>query len=131
VLVTLPEETPVNEAVETAFHLEDRAAVMLGPVVVNGLWPPLDLPATDEEVAEVLAAAGVGPVDAGDRARLAAAASFRLAHQSLQQEQVGRLADQLPLPQLRLPYLFDADLGPAQVEALAHALGRQLAPSPP
>ena len=38
-LVTLPEETPVNELVETAFSLEDRVGVSLGPVVVNGLYP--------------------------------------------------------------------------------------------
>ena len=31
VLVTLPEETPVNELVETAYHLEDRVGVGLGP----------------------------------------------------------------------------------------------------
>ena len=30
-LVTLPEETPVNEAAETAFHLEDRAGRAAGP----------------------------------------------------------------------------------------------------
>ena len=30
-LVTLPEETPVNELVETAFAIEDRAGVALGP----------------------------------------------------------------------------------------------------
>ena len=39
-LVTLPEETPVNELVETAFSLEDEVGVSLGPVVVNGLYPP-------------------------------------------------------------------------------------------
>ena len=38
-LVTLPEETPVNELVDTAYHLEDRVGVSLGPVVVNGLYP--------------------------------------------------------------------------------------------
>ncbi|HEX8803013.1 MAG TPA: ArsA-related P-loop ATPase, partial [Acidimicrobiales bacterium] len=36
VLVTVPEETPVNEAVDTAFSLEDRVGVGLGPIVVNG-----------------------------------------------------------------------------------------------
>ena len=35
VLVTLPETTPVNEVVETAYALEDRVGVHLGPVVVN------------------------------------------------------------------------------------------------
>ncbi len=43
VLVTLPEETPVNELVDTAFALEDRVGVSLGPVVVNGLYPDVDL----------------------------------------------------------------------------------------
>ncbi len=38
-LVTLPEETPVNELVDTAYSLEDRVGVSLGPVVVNGLYP--------------------------------------------------------------------------------------------
>ena len=41
-LVTLPEETPVNELLDTAYHLEDRVGVSLGPVVVNGLVPTLD-----------------------------------------------------------------------------------------
>ena len=35
VLVTLPETTPVNEVVQTAYALEDRVGVRLGPVVVN------------------------------------------------------------------------------------------------
>jgi hypothetical protein len=37
VLVTLPETTPVNELVETAYALEERVGVQLGPVVVNGV----------------------------------------------------------------------------------------------
>ena len=42
-LVTMPEETPVNEAVDTAFAIEDRVGVRLGPVVVNGCYPELAL----------------------------------------------------------------------------------------
>ena len=37
VLVTLPETTPVNELIETAYALEERVGVQLGPVVVNGV----------------------------------------------------------------------------------------------
>ena len=40
VLVTIPEETPVNELIDTAFAIEDRAGVALGPVVVNGCYEP-------------------------------------------------------------------------------------------
>ena len=36
-LVTVPEETPVNELIETAYSLEDEVGVALGPVVVNGV----------------------------------------------------------------------------------------------
>ncbi len=48
-LVTLPEETPVNELVDTAFAIEDRAGVALGPIVVNGCVSEVDdLLASDE-----------------------------------------------------------------------------------
>ena len=40
-LVTLPEETPVNELIETAYAVEDRAGVALGPIAVNCCVPPL------------------------------------------------------------------------------------------
>ncbi len=101
-LVTLPEETPVNEAAETAFHLEDRAGVQLAPIVVNGLWPHLDLPI---DTAAAVGATGL-ELSASDIASLDRAAAFRRQRQELQEAQVRRLADLLPLPQLRLPYLF-------------------------
>ena len=119
VLVTIPEETPVNEAVDTAFLLEDRVGVSLGPIVVNGLYPDLAGVAADP----VAAAAEAGlTLRAGEADALAAAASFRQRRTALQDEQVGRLADDLPLPQLRLPFLFTAAIGPAEVDLLARAL---------
>lgn len=122
-LVTLPEETPVNEAADTAFHLEDRAGVQLAPIVINGMWPHLDLPA---DVPAALGGAGVIlPPDEIDG--LARAAAFRRQRQDLQELQVARLAEMLPLPQVRLPYLFATDLGLADVISLAAVLGEQLA----
>ncbi|HRW38194.1 MAG: hypothetical protein KDB04_08110 [Acidimicrobiales bacterium] len=119
VLVTLPEETPVNELVETAYQLEDRVGVSLGPVVVNGLYPELaGLGADPRAAAE---AQGASLRD-GEAASLAAAARFRLDRTALQAEQVERLREALPLPQLRVPYLFDADLGPEQLDLLAAAV---------
>ena len=124
-LVTLPEETPVNEAADTAFHLEDRAGVQLAPIVVNGLWPHLDLPA-EAEVAAGLAEAAPG-LSAGEVETLVQAAGFRRQRQELQDAQVARLADMLPLPQLRLPFLFTTEVGPADVQTLAEVLGEQMA----
>jgi len=110
VLVTLPEETPVNEVVETAYKIEDRVGVSLLPVVVNGVYPPV--PGLDAE----------GVPDVANTTALGEAARFRLARHALQSEQMDRLSEQLPLPQLHLPYIFSTDLGLAEVEVLADAL---------
>ncbi len=123
VLVTLPEETPVNELVETAYSLEDQVGVALGPVVVNGLYPPLDGLDADPDAAA--SDAGVALRD-GEATTLREAASFRRHRVDLQHEQVARLEAQLPLLQLHLPFLFDAELGPTQLDHLATELVDQL-----
>lgn len=122
-LVTLAEETPVNEAIDTAFHLEDRAGVKLAPIVVNGMWPVLDLP----EVLDLAQLAGSGDrldelITPQQLRCLARAAEFRRRRQDQQAEQVARLAEQLPLPQIRLPYLFTTDLALPELSALSAAL---------
>jgi Mrp family chromosome partitioning ATPase len=104
VLVTIPEETPVNELIETAYALEDEVGVELGPIVVNGLYDDI----------EGLAAGGNG---ASGRA-----ATFRLHRRALQQRHVERLGRELPLEQLHLPFLFDHDPGAACSAALAEHL---------
>lgn len=124
-LVTLPEETPVNETAETAEALVDRIGLTLGPLVVNGLYPdrPLDGLTTPGEVRAVAARAGVdGPVPDGDAEQLARAARFLVRRRALQEEQLGRLADRLDLPRVVLPFLFSSDIGPAELELLADAL---------
>ena len=123
VLVTLPEETPVNELVETAFQLEDHVGISLAPVVVNGCYPALA--GLQRDPADAASAAGATLRD-GESGALAAAADFRRERMALQHTQVERLAHALPLPQLTLPYLFDAELGPAQLDELADALLRDI-----
>ncbi|MGZ4708258.1 MAG: ArsA family ATPase [Acidimicrobiales bacterium] len=119
VLVTLPEETPVNELVETAYSLEDEVGVSLGPVVVNGTYP--EIAGLDADPALAAAEAGAS-LRKGEARTLADAAAFRRHRMALQAEQIDRLAELLPLPQLSLPYLFHADLGPTEVDLLAHRL---------
>ena len=119
VLVTLPEETPVNELVETAYSLEDEVGVSLGPVVVNGLYPEVAGLDADPEEAARRAGASLHP---GEAEALHEAAAFRRHRMELQAEQVARLAELLPLPQLHLPYVFDTDLGPDHTDLLARAV---------
>ena len=122
-LVTLPEETPVNEVVETAYSLEDRVGVNLAPVVINGLYPVLD--GLEADPAAVAEEAGLSLRD--DEVRvLREAADFRRRRQELQAVQVARLAQELPLPQLHLPFLFTTDLALGEVDLLAEALGRSV-----
>jgi anion-transporting ArsA/GET3 family ATPase len=123
VLVTLPEETPVTEAIETAFAIEDRAGVALGPIVVNGCLAPMPagVVASAAAIERDGDAAGrfVSPREAND---LAAAAEFHTERYAIQEEQIARLAQRLPLAQLRLPFLFTPDISRADVDVLADAL---------
>ncbi|HLM29423.1 MAG TPA: ArsA-related P-loop ATPase [Acidimicrobiales bacterium] len=118
-LVTIPEETPVNEAVETAYSLEDRVGVGLGPIVVNGLYP--EVTGLDADPAAAADDTGVA-LRPGEPHALSGAAAFRRDRMALQRAQVGRLEERLPLPQLRLSFLFTTDIGPEELEVLARAL---------
>ena len=121
--MTLPEETPVSEAIETAFAIEDRAGVALGPVVVNQCFEPLPagVSAAIDEVRADAEACGrfVSEREAHDLAR---AVEFRMVRHDVQREQIDRLRAQLPLPSIELPFLFTPDIGRPQVGVLADAL---------
>ncbi len=119
--VTLPEEMPVSETVESAFLLEDRVGIHLGPVVVNGYeGGPAALETTAVDAAT---AAGV-TLDEPTRAALDDAREFRLHRLALVDEQVSRLEHDLPLPQLRVPRLFTPAIGPEQLFELSAALAK-------
>ncbi len=115
VLVTLPETTPVNELVETAYALEERVGVQLGPVVVNGVdgWGDGDDDDGRDDDLEI--PAGTDPV-------LAAAARFRNGRRAMQRRELARLSDALAIEQIRLPYVVTAGLTSDDVARLAAGL---------
>jgi anion-transporting ArsA/GET3 family ATPase len=119
VLVTLPETTPVNEAIETAFALEDRVGVHLGPVVANRV--DLGAPLPDPVPARV--AVAVLPDDDADV--LLDAAAFRRSRRAMEANELDRLAADLPLPQVVLPARAAAGLDAADIDALAGRLGER------
>jgi anion-transporting ArsA/GET3 family ATPase len=97
ILVTVPEETPVNELIETSDALEDRVGVALGPIVVNQVLP---------DVPPLPSAAGSGAsVSAADRRAVAAVLTDRRVRVAAQRSQMSRLTDTLALPQLHLQSL--------------------------
>jgi arsenite-transporting ATPase len=104
VLVTLPETTPVNELVETAYALEERVGVQLGPVVVNGVddGPPLDIPE-------------------GAPVELVEAAEYRTARRALHRRELDHLADDIALPQIVLPQVVSVGIDADDVRRAATA----------
>jgi anion-transporting ArsA/GET3 family ATPase len=111
VLVTLPETTPVNELVETAFALEEDVGIRLGPVVVNHVDTGVRLPAT--------ASAASALEEAPD---LIAAFEFRSARRQMESEELTRLSERLPLRQVWIPMQPVAGLRTADIENLAARL---------
>jgi len=122
-LVTLPEETPVNELVETAFSLEDLVGVALSPIVVNGCYPTT--PGLDVEPEAAARESGTS-LRPGEGDALRRAATFIHERAELQKVQLLRLDHELPLPQLRLPFRFTADLERTDIEELVDALIAQI-----
>ncbi|MFZ4515582.1 MAG: ArsA-related P-loop ATPase [Acidimicrobiia bacterium] len=124
ILVTLPESTPVTECVETAYDLEDRVGIALGPVVVNacapdqrtldGRWPHVRATTTEQ----VLADAAAAEVRLDDLPTLVDACAYHDGLVQQQREQVDRLTRLLPLPQIRLP-LIAGPMDPDALDALA------------
>lgn len=87
-LVTIPEATPVNESVETAFSLEEDIGIRLAPLVVNriDLHETLEVPASLDPASSVVRAA-----------------HFRNARLASQANALAQLDRRLPLPRLNLP----------------------------
>jgi arsenite/tail-anchored protein-transporting ATPase len=116
VLVTLPETTPVNEVVETAFALEDEVGVQLGPVVVNGVDVGDPLP-DDDAVRRAVA-----DLDESDVEGLIEAVAFRRSRRAMEAGEIARLRAELPIPEVTLPALRVAGLTSSDIEQLADAL---------
>lgn len=104
VLVTLPETTPVNETIETAYSLEEVVGIGIAPVVVNAVDTGGALP---DEVPD--------DVDTSLRGAL----EFRRSRQAMEQAALADLAERLPLGQVHLPSLPVAGLGADDIDALA------------
>ncbi len=120
VLVTLPRELAVDETIEAAFEVEDRAGVKLSEVIVNQYVAPdaaLDEPLSAEDAA-VLAPSIADAVEASRR--------FASSRQHAAADEVDRLAQALPLRQLTLPRIEAARIGLAETRTLAGALLAQI-----
>jgi Mrp family chromosome partitioning ATPase len=115
-LVTLAEETPVSELVDTAFHLEDRVGVSLMGVVVNQVMQSTRADLSDP--GGLLASRNVA-VSNDSVAVLEGLVTHHNKATAAQQTQLARLATELPLPRATLPAIPRALLSPDDIASLA------------
>lgn len=116
-LVTLPEETPVTELIETAYQVEDEVHIHLGAVIVNSVWP--EIRGLEKAARET------GKRASEARTNRRTAAAYRLSRQQQQRGEIDRLASELPLPLIELPFVFTTDLGRADLDGLASVFAGQ------
>ncbi len=109
-VVTLPEEMPVNEALELRTQLTEKLRIPPGYLWVNGVWP--DLVGEAEE--GLASAAGLSHV-----ARVARTFARR---RQAQAEHLKTLSQKCDLPQIQLPFLFTDAFGLPEIERLSRVV---------
>jgi anion-transporting ArsA/GET3 family ATPase len=120
VAVALPEEMPVNETIELERRLAEEMRMAIDHAIVNALYPERFSAA---EAERLRAADGKGSPDAVGALHAAVAEHERVRGQ---RAQLRRLRRRVEAPVGTLPFIFEPELGPAQIEALADRLERAL-----
>ncbi len=134
VIVTTPEEMPVNETIELVQRVRAETDVDLAAIVVNRVLPEL-FSRVDEEVFERLRepamASAVARVSGGDDAATAAVFEAARLAVTLRRTRAGhldRLREAVPseVPMLFVPYLFTRGHGLRTTAQTAEALSAEL-----
>jgi anion-transporting ArsA/GET3 family ATPase len=102
VVVTLPEDMPVNETLELIASVEGELKLPIAQVIVNAMLPPLF---STEERAELVKPRTLDLTSEGDAAL---ATGSRRAHREMVQAQsLTRVTQEVKAPKVYLPHLFD------------------------
>jgi anion-transporting ArsA/GET3 family ATPase len=118
-IVTIPEETPVTEALELASEIRDDVGIALLPTVLNACWPERDGLAKSPAMA---ARSHKLKLSDGAKAALATSSDFGRRRLERQRHQHDRLVGGVGEPVIELPRLPSPRLGPDDLAVLADAL---------
>jgi anion-transporting ArsA/GET3 family ATPase len=121
VAVALPEEMPVNEALELERRLPEAVGVSLEAIVVNGMWPER-FSAAEGQAMRAAVDDGLRP-EAAETVRAALTAHERA---RAQRSHLRRLRRNASSRVVTLPYVFGSELGLPEYERLAGDLARRL-----
>jgi anion-transporting ArsA/GET3 family ATPase len=122
VVVTMPEELPVNETLQLVKSIDGELELPLGALVINGVLPQLFSPAERRELRKV----DPNEMPSVERARAGLpaeraveAAARRAIQEELQATSLERLISQISMPRIVLPYLFEDAATPSAIAKLA------------
>jgi anion-transporting ArsA/GET3 family ATPase len=132
-LVTLPEEMPVSETLETSDALSRRLRINQGALFANAIYPRLLSPSEarlfdevvrDGSVEELVVEAKVAglTLDADDQEALTGYARFVRARRAIQNRYLDVLRSRAYEPVVELPFLFAARPELPDIEMLADAI---------
>ena len=118
-IVTLPEETPVTEALELGAELRAEIGLSLLPAVVNSCWP--DRPGL-AKTPTMAARSHKITLSASAKSALASSTDFGRARLERQRSQIERLSEGIGVPLVALPRLATPRLTLHHLGELADAL---------
>ena len=134
--VTLAEEMPVSETLETSHALNNRVKMSQGIVFANGIYSELLSPQEEKTLAQAskdggllrqeAKAAGLS-LDQEDVDELIGYAEFLQARRTIQSAYLKKLRKGLSEPVLELPFVFSAGLALPDIEILADVIEEQVA----
>ena len=112
-IVALPEEMPVNESELLERELTENVGMTVDSVYMNGVYPERFTDAEAERLAEL-------PEASSSAARAAARAAISEHRRArIHREQLERLQRLVSAPVKTLPFIFEPELGPGGLHALA------------
>lgn len=114
-LITLTEEMPVNETIELKAELDRHLDMPLGYTIANGVYPSLFTPPE----AALLESLRDGHRVDDLLGRLLETALFRYERCQLQSEYVARIAREVSLPLIEVPYYFTPEVTFPTIERIA------------
>jgi anion-transporting ArsA/GET3 family ATPase len=135
-LVTLPEEMPVTETLETAEALQERVGIDMGAVFANAVYTELftddevelldDLPGSKREQL-IASAKAVGlTLDDADVDELLGYGRFLQARRRIQSGHLTEIRNGVKDPVVELPFLFSAGLALPDIENLADVIEQRI-----
>jgi anion-transporting ArsA/GET3 family ATPase len=137
-LITLAEEMPVSETIETSVALESKIGITTGPVFANAIYAQLLTPQERKELDAITSqhridelateAKSVGlALDDEDLDAIIGYARFLNARRAIQLTHLKALRKSINEPVVELPFLFSAGLALPDIETLADSIEERVA----